>query len=100
MQADGVAPSNLAVTSEGGISLLLSWTNVAPDARQVSIERKVEVSGTYAEIATVSDPFGGPPPNTFTDGNVQPGITYYYRVRGTNGIGGFTPYSNEASGTP
>ncbi|MBK5274726.1 MAG: PKD domain-containing protein, partial [Desulfuromonadales bacterium] len=96
------APSGLTVTSGYTQKLVLNWTDNSADEQYFQVERKTGAGGTYAQIASVTA-------NTVTynDLGAQTGTTYFYRVRGVtpqvyqNGayINGYTPYSNEASGT-
>jgi fibronectin type 3 domain-containing protein len=107
MQASGVAPSGLTVTSTG-VALRLTWTNNASNADGIAIERKVGAGGAYAEIGRAPrSPSGcdsvtcyvGTLPTLYDDTTVQSGTTYYYRVRAYATAGGYTAYSNEAGGT-
>ncbi len=97
MQAAGVAPSGLTVTADW-YRLAVTWTNnLASSAggAGIAVERKEGASGTYVEVSRTAGL-----PTAYYDTNVTTGVTYYYRVRAYNSAGGYTPYSNEASGTP
>jgi hypothetical protein len=103
---DPSAPSGLTVTS-AGVALTLKWTNNASNADGVAIERKIGTGGTYAEVGKAPrSPSGcdsvscyvGTLPTSYNDKTVQPGVVYYYRVRAYTTAGGYTAYSNEASG--
>ncbi len=92
IQPATAAPSELIVTPVGP-QLQLTWTSNSPDADGFKVERKDRKNGTYAEIgSTLVDD------TSYADSTVEPGILYYYRVRAYTTAGGFTAYSNEASG--
>ena len=92
-QPASVAPTGLAV-SASGLALKLAWVNSATGISGNRIERRAGATGTYAEIASVLGTLA-----TYTDQTVQPGVTYFYRVRSYLTAGAYSPYSNEASGT-
>ena len=85
------APSNLTATAESSTQIDLSWTDNSANESGFKIERKAAESGTYAQIATVSENV-----STFSDIDFSEGITYYYRVRSYNSNGD-SGYSNEAN---
>jgi hypothetical protein len=71
-------------------SIILNWTNSAPDATGINIERSL--NGTdFAQVAQVARD-----QSTFTDLGVQASTTYTYRVKATNQIGDSGP-SNTAT---
>lgn len=75
---------------------VLLWDDASTNEANFHIERKQDACGTsatFAEIATVGANIA-----TFTDNQVQEGLTYCYRVRASN-PGGFSAYSNEAGRT-
>jgi hypothetical protein len=74
------APENLEVSFVSATQVSLSWTNVDPNATAVIVERKTGAAGVYAQIGGT----GSPTVNTFSDLTVEPGTTYYYRVRAAN----------------
>jgi titin len=63
--------------------VVLEWTNNTPDAEGFTLERTAMLDNNiptgFTAIATLSR--GA---TTFTDVNVQPGITYFYRLRAFN----------------
>jgi hypothetical protein len=87
------APSSLTAVPTSPSQVVLTWTNNASIADYVSIERKLGVAGTYAEIATTT-----PTIATYVDNSVTPVTTYFYRVRAFADVD-FSDYSNEASVT-
>jgi hypothetical protein len=68
------APSNLVAMVASSTTITLNWSNNASLAEGISIERKS--TGSYVPICNVSS-------NTvsYTDINLDPKTTYYYRVR-------------------
>jgi hypothetical protein len=75
------APTGLAASGVTETQVTLSWVNVAAGTT-VAIERRTGVAGTYAQIGTTT--VAGD--NDYVDLTVAPGVTYYYRVRATNGV--------------
>lgn len=63
--------------------IVLEWTNNTPDAEGFIMERTAMLDGTtptgFVGVATLSR--GA---TTFTDTNVEPGVTYHYRIRAFN----------------
>lgn len=90
------APSNLQVfvpsAPQGIDTLLLSWSDNASNEIAYHIERSLD-GANFTAIATV-----GPNITFYEDQGLTGGTTYFYRVRAEN-LGGFSPYSNIASGT-
>jgi len=85
-------PSNLTATAISGSQIDLVWTDNSNNEIGFKIERSLE--GTlFSQIATV-----GGNVTTYSDSNLLPGITYYYRVRAYNGTGD-SAYSNTANAT-
>jgi hypothetical protein len=85
-------PSNLTATAISGSQINLAWTDNSTNEIGFKIERSLE-GILFLELATV-----GGNVTTFSDSNLLPGITYYYRVRAYNGTGD-SAYSNTASAT-
>ena len=92
-QSAAAAPSGLTATGNP-TGIALTWTDNTGDETGFYVERKTGPTGTYAQIGTVAANT-----TTFTDPAVQRYTTYYYRVRAYASQGGYTSYSNEASGT-
>jgi hypothetical protein len=65
------------------------WKDSYGDELGFKIERRQGSKGVYKEIAIV-----GPNVTTFTDTGLDPGSTYYYRIRSRNSYGD-SPYSDE-----
>lgn len=70
--------------------VILSWKDNSPDELGFIIERKKGSIGIFKEIATV-----GPNITSYTDGDIIPNCTYYYRVRSFCAAG-FSCYSKNA----
>jgi len=89
------APSGLLATAVSNTQINLSWTDNTTTESGFKIERKIGVSGTYGEIATVG-------PNTTTYQNttgLTANTTYYYKVRAYKTAVGFSAYSNQVGAT-
>lgn len=86
-------PSNLMANAVSPSQIDLSWTDTSNNEDGFVIERKTGVNGVYAQIATL-----GPNTTTFSDTNLIPSTTYFYRVQSFN-LGGNLGYSNEAFAT-
>jgi hypothetical protein len=73
--------------------LTLTWTDASDNEAGFKIERRVGLTGTYAEIAM-------PAADTisYVDPSLSAGTTYCYRVRAFNDAGD-SEYSNEACAT-
>jgi hypothetical protein len=86
-------PTNLAATAAGGTQINLSWTastdNVAVTAYFVE---RCQGSGcaSFTQIASV----GGV---AYSDGSLNAGSSYAYRVRATDAAGNLSGYSTEAT---
>jgi alpha-tubulin suppressor-like RCC1 family protein len=85
------SPLTLSVISSTEINLF--WSNNSPDETGFTVERKIGVGDTYAQLAnpTADTTF-------YPDATVTPGNTYYYRVKAYNTFIS-SPYSNEANAT-
>jgi hypothetical protein len=96
------APSDLTGVADGAIpgviTVSLSWTDNADNEDGFIIERALlgETGlGPWTQIATIG-PMGGVGGTVnYIDTNVEPKMTYYYRVAAFN-ASGVSPYSNEA----
>ncbi len=82
-------PSNLTATARSCAEVALRWEDNSDDEEHFVIERKEE-GGSYGMLSTV-----GADTTSYTDGTVEDGKTYYYRVKAVNGAGE-SGYSNEA----
>jgi hypothetical protein len=91
--ATPLAPSGLIAVATSDHRINLSWVDRSSYEKGFRIERSADGS-TFKQIASVN-------PNvvTYSDGGVQTGKTYSYRVRAYNKQGNST-YSNTVSATP
>jgi hypothetical protein len=83
-----------ATRNASAAQLTLDWVDNAGGTASFAIERKTDITGTYARIATT--PTGT---TTYVDTAVVAGTTYCYRVK-ASGASQDSNYSNEACGTP
>lgn len=83
------APVNITLTNTSSKNIRVEWTDNDPTFASFEIERKTEVNGTYHLIATVAGNI-----NLYDDSSVEPGHTYYYRIR-TFESANYSPYSVE-----
>jgi hypothetical protein len=83
----------LALTALSTTQVRLTWTEYANNEAGFKIERKLGSGGTYSQLGTVSADV-----TNYSDGGLQPGNNYYYRVRAYN-VSGNSAYSAEASVT-
>lgn len=86
------APSNLMATAVSSSQVSLSWTDNSTIETGFAIERKANVAGAYAQIATVPTDV-----KIYSDIGIPTNV-YYYRVRAYNATGN-SAYSNVASAT-
>jgi len=94
------APSDLRLTVRSDTQIDLQWTSHGVPTDWFKIERKAGVRGSYSEILdSTGQPLIIPGDVTsYSDTNLRPGITYFYRVRAFNSIGP-SEFSNIASAT-
>ncbi|MGI1658544.1 MAG: cell wall-binding repeat-containing protein [Desulfitobacterium sp.] len=85
-----VAPSNVVANTIDSNQIYLTW-NTINNASTYIIYRGTSYSGTYTEIATVSNPF-------YMDTYPPSEITYYYKIRAVNSSG-TSAYSNIVQAT-
>ncbi len=85
--------SNEACASPAVAQLSLNWVDTSGGQAAFSIERKVGITGSYAQIAQQP-----PGVSTYADQTVGRGDTYCYRVQAFDSAG-TSPYSNEACGS-
>jgi len=84
------APTDIAVTT-GATSILLTWP-ATPRAVSYTVQRTTTSGENYEEIGSTSA-------TEFMDKDLQEGTEYFYRVIAVN-LGGESPPSEDASGTP
>jgi hypothetical protein len=90
------APSGLNARGFGDDGIFLTWTDNANDEQGFRIERRLEPSGTFAEIAQIGPALTS---HSYLDEGLTMGETYTYRVCAFN-FAGDSAYSNEDSATP
>ena len=86
------APTNLAAASTSSSQIDLTWTNTAPDADGIALERCTGTGcSNFAEFDRV--PNGR---TSYANAGLTPNTMYAYRVRAYSTIG-YSPYSNTAA---
>jgi len=88
------SPTNLIATTNSWNQISLQWTDTESNEDGFRIQRKLGVTGTYMEIATM-----GPDVTTYTDFGLTPDAIYYYRVQAYNYSLGTSDWSNEGINT-
>lgn len=86
-------PNNLTATPASATRINLSWTDVAANEMGTYIERAATSGGPWSQNAFVRAGI-----TAFTDTNVIPNTTYYYRVRTFNQTA-TSAYSNTTNAT-
>jgi len=89
-----IGPFLFAAGTASAAQLTLNWIDNAAGTASFNIERKIETTGTYEQIATTATGI-----TTYTDSTVVAGTTYCYRVKASNFFGD-SGYSNEACSPP
>ena len=87
------APSNLTATAVSSNQINLNWTDNSNNEICFEIWRKIGSGGTWSWLTTV-----GANVHSYSNMNLTPSTTYYYKVRAYN-YGGYSAYSNEANAT-
>jgi hypothetical protein len=83
------APGNLVAALWKGTNVYLSWSDNSDNETGFEIQRSVNATNwTSRSVAQANE-------TNFVDAAVQPGATYYYRVRAKN-LPGDSDFSNEA----
>ncbi|RJX19163.1 MAG: hypothetical protein C4575_09165, partial [Desulforudis sp.] len=86
-------PAELAATA-GERKVDLAWTAAGdPDLHHYRVYRSASPGGPYSHLADASG-------NSYTDGNLTPGIPCYYAVSSLDDLGNESAYSPEAEATP
>ncbi|ACL22483.1 putative cell wall binding repeat 2-containing protein [Desulfitobacterium hafniense DCB-2] len=83
-------PSNVVANTIDTNQVYLTWNTIS-NANTYIIYRGTSYSGTYTDIATVSNPY-------YLDTYLPSGITYYYKIKAANSSG-TSAYSNIAQAT-
>lgn len=83
-----VAPTNLQATAVSTSSINLTWTDNSDDEQGFVIERSLNASSGFSEIATVTTD-----ETTYAVTDLSLGTTYYFRVCAYNSVGN-SNYSN------
>ena len=86
------APSGLMATQSGKSQVKLAWSDRSANESGFRVDRKYG-SGTWVAVGATGTGVTG-----FTDGGVQAGVTYWYRVSAYNSAGS-SAFSNEAAAT-
>ncbi|TAK99590.1 MAG: hypothetical protein EPO07_10755 [Verrucomicrobia bacterium] len=75
-------PSSVRATAQSSTQLSISWNdNGSLDPTSYTVDRKTGATGSYLQIAAVTNGF------LCLDSSVVPGTNYYYRVTGSNFFG-------------
>ncbi len=84
------APSGLVASAVPGAGINLAWTDNSGDAVGFKVERSLNPSSGWVEIARLS-----PPVTSYANYGLTPGVDYFYRVRAYN-LYGDSAYSSVA----
>jgi hypothetical protein len=87
------APSGLTATAVATNQINLSWTDTTNVESGFKIERAISANGPWMQINIVAANV-----TSYSDKNLYPGSTWFYRVRAFN-AGGNSAYSGTASAT-
>ncbi|MGA1869572.1 MAG: NBR1-Ig-like domain-containing protein [bacterium] len=87
------SPSNLIATSSEPEKINVSWTDNSNNETGFKIERKTGESDSWSQLFVM-----GSDVSSYIDMGLNPGITYFYRVRAYNASGN-SGYSNETQAT-
>jgi len=82
---DSTAPAparSLQAQNVSGAGVQLSWVDAAYNETAYQVYRSAGTGGSYSQIGTVGANATG-----YTDSTVSGGVTYYYKVRASNGYG-------------
>lgn len=87
------APSNFAGTAPSTSQVSLTWSGNSPGANGYLIQRETAIGGSYAPIASLSQPAGA-----LNDISLAPGTEYRYRIQSYN-LGGSSAYTTLTTAT-
>ncbi len=88
------APTGLIATAISSSEINLVWTDNAGGIYAFEIEQSLSIGGPYAVIDTT-----GIGDTNYNNTGLNPETEYFYRARATDGMGGFSAYSNIDSAT-
>ena len=89
-----LAPTNLAASSSTRRRINVTWTNTAPNATSITVQRCTgDTCLGFVDVAQIAATA-----TSWTDAGVRSGSTYRYRVCASNAAGR-SPYSNIVSAT-
>jgi subtilisin family serine protease len=86
-------PSSLSAAAGSSSRINLTWSDSSYGEDGFKIERKMDIGGIYAQVATTAANT-----TTYSDTGLDKSTTYYYRIRSYNG-GNHSDFSVEASAT-
>ncbi len=91
------APAALTITSASFISASLMW-NSSGNSNHTAYEVSMSLTSDFSADVSIPVPFNSLLTSTSASiSNLEPNITYYFRVRAVNGAGITTNYSNVVS---
>jgi len=88
------SPSDLCAVSAGNDRIDVSWADNSSDEELFKIERTTLDPWCFSQIGIV-----GADVESFQDTALEPGMTYYYRVRSFSAVKGHSAFSGTASAT-
>lgn len=88
------SPTRLRAIATSGSAVVLRWQDKATNETKFKIQQAVAADGPWSLLAIT-----GPDVNTYTNADLNPRTTYFYRVQARNEFGR-SAWSNVASATP
>jgi lysophospholipase L1-like esterase len=85
------APTSLMASASSTTQINLSWVEASGNETGFQVEQSTSAAGNFTLITTTSANI-----DTYVDSGLQPGTTYFYRVRAINEVGS-SSYTNTAS---
>jgi fibronectin type 3 domain-containing protein len=86
-------PSNVSAAATPAGSITVSWNSVG-GVTEYRVYRSVSVNGTYTKVGTISSSY-----TSYTDTQLSPGTTYYYKVSAYNSTGESAQSSSSSATT-